>query len=224
MNANQIIADTLRKMALTLEMDGEGEDRSLSEAIPLPLANELAGRLRGHGFTVSVSTDNDDREMAWVYVAEPSKARVLRWETAATYTSQVSGGDGSCTVEVQIGQDSGAWFLRTTDDAGGSDDCDDTDYETREAAESAAKAFAVKNDDPDDVPPTPDPSGEWCCHWTSALDDAGPRARYATQEQAAAAEKIANAQLQDANPGSTLLCGFEARQLVDGVWVAVDDE
>jgi hypothetical protein len=75
----EIIAETLAKMALsTLELEGEGDDRSLSEAIPLPLANELAGRLRGHGFEVSVARDNDDRGLAWVYVAEPSEADAMR--------------------------------------------------------------------------------------------------------------------------------------------------
>jgi hypothetical protein len=79
MNANQIIAETLAKMALsTLALEGEGDDRSLSEAIPLPLATELAGRLRGHGFEVSVARDNDDRNLAWVYVAEPSEADAMR--------------------------------------------------------------------------------------------------------------------------------------------------
>jgi hypothetical protein len=71
MNANQIIAETLAKMALsTLELEGEGEDRSLSEAIPLPLARELASRLIACGIEASVATDNDDREMGWVYARE----------------------------------------------------------------------------------------------------------------------------------------------------------
>lgn len=147
----EIIAETLRKMALsTLKLEGEGDDRSLSESIPLPLANELAGRLRGHGLTVSVSTDNDDRGQAWVWIAEPQKSRVLSWETVDTYTATFPDGmsEGSCTVEVQIGQDSGAWFLRTRDDTGGSDDADDTAHDSREDAAKAAAAFAVEHDEP----------------------------------------------------------------------------
>lgn len=224
MNANQIITETLREMALsTLEMDGEGEDRSLSESIPLPLANELAGRLRGQGLTVSVSTDDTDREKAWVWIDEPRKSRVRSWETVDSYNSQFPG--GSCETLVQIGSDSGAWFLRTRDDAGGSDDCDDTAHDSREVAETAAKAFALANDEPDDavIPPTPDPRGGWCCYWSTVGSESGPRGRYTTEDDAQTAVEIANEALHAANPGGQLLCGFEVRQFVDGEWISQEE-
>jgi len=71
----QIIAETLSTFGLSApSLEGDGEDRSLSEAIPLQAAKELARKLQGHGVEVSVARDNDDRGLAWVYVAEPSEA------------------------------------------------------------------------------------------------------------------------------------------------------
>lgn len=67
----RLTSAAMNDMALsTLGWVGEGEDRSLSEAIPLPLARELASRLIGSGIDASVATDNDDRAMGWVYARE----------------------------------------------------------------------------------------------------------------------------------------------------------
>jgi hypothetical protein len=76
---HRVIAETLSTFGLAApSLEGHGEDRSLSEAIPLQAAKELARKLQEHGLEVSVARDNDDRDLAWVYVAEPSEADAMR--------------------------------------------------------------------------------------------------------------------------------------------------
>jgi len=62
-------------------------------------------------------TDHDDLS---------EKHSVESWDTVATYIATFPAGndpDGHCTVGVQIGQGNGGyWYMRTRDDAGGSDD------------------------------------------------------------------------------------------------------
>jgi hypothetical protein len=162
-----------------------------------------------------------------------SKSDVMSWESVASFVSTFPSddGEGACDVDVQIGETDGVWFIRTTDDAGGSDDADDTAYESRDEAEAAAEALADDHDEGDGesaedyrraadeaAAGEPDADGQWCVYWETALDDAGPRERYTTQEQAEAAAKIANAGLHAHNPGGNLLCGFSVRASVDGVW------
>lgn len=169
-----------------------------------------------------------------------SKSDVMSWESVASFvaTFPSDDGEGATDVSVEIGETDGVWFLRTRDDAGGSDDADDTAYETRDEAIAAAEALAEEMDEGDGAPDAeaylraadeadagePDADGEWCVYWETALDDAGPRARYATQEQAEAAAKIANADLRAHNPGGNLLCGFSVRALVDGEWTEIESE
>lgn len=165
-----------------------------------------------------------------------TKSDVRNWETVATYVATYPDGDdeGACDVSVQIGEAGGLWYLRTTDDAGGSDDCDDTANPTREAAVEAAEAFAASSDEaPDDddaeaylarlrdeaIGET-DPDGEYCVYFATVSAGDGPRERYATREQAEAAAEKANEALRQTH-GSNLLCGFEARQLIYGEWVAI---
>lgn len=173
-----------------------------------------------------------------------TKSDVRNWETVATYVATYPSDDvaGACDVSVEIGEAGGLWYLRTTDDAGGSDDCDDTSYETREAAAEAAEAFAAANDEaPDDDDATAyvarlrdelarlrdeaigetDPDGEYCVYWSTALEDSGPRERYATAEQAVAAAEKADEELRQKH-WRNLLCGFEARVLADGEWAQLD--
>ena len=67
----RLTSAAMRAMALSsIDWEGDGEDRCLAEAIPLPLARELASRLIACGIEASVATDNDDREMGWVYARE----------------------------------------------------------------------------------------------------------------------------------------------------------
>lgn len=163
-----------------------------------------------------------------------SKSDVMSWESVASYVSTFPSddGEGACDVDVQIGETNGVWFVRTRDDAGGSDEADDNTYDSREDADAAAEALAdelgegLAGEDSEGylrradetAAGEPDADGEWCVYWETALDDAGPRERYTTQEQAEAAAKIANADLRAHNPGGNLLCGFSVRSLVDGVW------
>jgi len=172
--------------------------------------------------------------------AEASKDDVSTWETVDAYvqTFPSDGADGACDVEVQIGEANGLWFLRTRDDAGGSDDATADTYGTQEDAEAAATAFAAERHEGEDGESAeayldrktaeragePDPSGEWACYWTTALDgESRVEDRYATREQAEAAADVADKALRAANPGH-LLCGYGVRQLVDGEWVAIDEE
>ena len=172
----------------------------------------------------------------------PEKSGVGRsdWETVATYCVTDSADDLVVyEVEVQVGYASAggseAWFLRTTDDAGGDDVLDDTSWDSAEAAVEAAEAFARENDETDGLAPAeyrrraleeragePDDEGEWCVWWCSLDDDERVVARYATREAAEAAAQIAQDGLASHQRGR-LLCGYEVRALVEGEWVSVDD-
>lgn len=196
---------------------------------------------RGEAVTLYDPALQNDEGTGPSETIEPGrKADVTRWETVASYvaTFPSDGEEGACDVEVQIGEAQGVWFVRTSDDAGGSDDAPDTGYASRVEAANAAEAFAANAQEAEEGEDAgdylrrqkeeqrgkEDPDGEWCSYWTSAIrEDEGPRARYATEEQAVAAVAIANEELRARNPGS-LLCAFEVRHLVDGEWVGIDAE
>lgn len=62
----QILKEELAHMSfsgLRLEDDG-----ALDRAIPRPLAQQLCARLEAKGVPASWAADNDDDELAWVYV------------------------------------------------------------------------------------------------------------------------------------------------------------
>jgi hypothetical protein len=168
-----------------------------------------------------------------------SKSSVRDWEVVAAFvaTFPADDGEGACDVSVEVGRgEDGLWYVRTQDDAGGSDDFGDTGYDTREAAERAASEYALDSDEAqpgedaedylarcrEETIGAEDPAGAWCVYWTTALDDAGPHNRYATQEQAEAATARANDLLRKGNPG-TLLCGYEVRTLNEGSWVVPEE-
>lgn len=164
------------------------------------------------------------------------------WEedAVASYVATYPNGDddGAANVCVYIGQVAGHWFLKTEDDAGGDDECDDATYETRSAAVAAAAEFAVEHDEAEqgedaadylkrqleETAGEPDPDGEYCVYWDTSLDDSGPGKRYASPEAATAAAELANQGLRKHNPGGNLLCGYEPRRLQDGEWVSLDQE
>lgn len=167
------------------------------------------------------------------------KSSVRGWNTIASYVltfpDDSPSGEGACDVEVQVGGAAGLWFVRTRGDAEGSDEADDTAYVTEEEAEQAAEAFAAKNNEAADgedaedylrrqleeTAGDADDDGEYCVYWETSLDDAGPRERYATEEQATAAAALANQRLNARHPGGNLLCGFSVRALRDGEWTEV---
>lgn len=68
------------------------------------------------------------------------------WETVTTFvaTFPTEDGEGESVVEVQVGEGRGAWFVRTRDNDGGSDEAEDTAHPTYEAAVAAAKAMAAR--------------------------------------------------------------------------------
>jgi len=84
-------------------------------------------------------------------VEEPTKDDVRSWESVASFVTEFPDGDdvGYADVAVEIGEAGGRWFLRTTDDAGGSDECDDTSYSSEAAATEAAEEYAEKHDEGD---------------------------------------------------------------------------
>lgn len=168
-----------------------------------------------------------------------SKSDIDSWATVATFvaTFPSDDGDGACDVEVQVGESDGAWHARATDDAGGDDDAPDTAYASREAAVTAAKAYAAEHDegggsDAEEYLDTrlaeragkPSAGGEYCVYWATVGDDAHVVARYATEDAAEAAAEIANNGLHASHPGGHLLCGHEVRRLVDGEWLRAPDE
>jgi hypothetical protein len=138
-------------------------------------------------------------------------------------------GDGAASVSERT-----IWFIRTTDDGGGGDECDDTEYSSESEARDAAELYAEEchvgeaGEDAADylrrqqeqLAGEPMADGDWCVYWETVLEDAGPRERYATAEQAEAAAALLNDELHRHNPGQ-LLCGFGVRELVDGDWIQV---
>lgn len=220
---------------------GNSQVKAVDDLEGTPIEGHLADELGLRWFLSQMQdseTDADEMEL----LDDEDKSDVRDWETVATYVSTFPDGDGTgaCDVEVQIGRSGGGWYLQSKDDAGGSDDCDDTAYETEEAAREAAEEFASENHEADEgedaekylarqleeTAGEPCDDGEFCVYWTTALDDAHVVARYETSEQAAAAAEIKNKGLHENNPGQ-LLCGYEVRQLVadDGhmKWVAVEE-
>jgi hypothetical protein len=173
------------------------------------------------------------------YRADEAKSGVSHWETVATavVTYPSDGADGACDVEVQIGQAEDGWYVRTRDDAGGSDDAGDTAYATEAEAREAAEDLAASLDEgfglsaeaylrarTEGERGDTDPAGAWCVYWTSACEeDEGPRERYATREQAEAATALANEDLRRSHPG-TLLCGFAVAHLDDGEWRVIAEQ
>lgn len=180
-------------------------------------------------------TDADELEL----LEDEDKSDVSDWETVTTFVYTFEDGTdkpGACDAEVQIGRSGGGWYIQSKDDAGGSDYCDDTTYETEELARDAAEEFAFENHEAEEgedaekylarqleeTAGEPCDDGEYCVYWATALDDEHVVARYETSEQAEAAAEIKNKGLHEHNPG----CGYEVRQLVsdDGhmKWVAVE--
>jgi hypothetical protein len=74
---------------------------------------------------------------------------------------------------------------------------------------------------PPEMPET-DPDGEWALYWDTVGDDAHVVDRYATREDAETAVLAKDWP----RPGdhTAYLCGYEARQLVDGAWLPLGEE
>jgi len=170
-----------------------------------------------------------------------AKSSVRNWDTVATYVVTYPDDFGEsaedCVVQIGEDEDDGAWYLRTCNEAGESDDAPNGAYDSRDAAEAAAEALARSLDEADsadaetylssqleDAAGEPTDDGEWCVYWASACaEDEGPRDRYATRGQADAAARLANQALAAAHPGP-LLCAFETRELVSGEWERTVDK
>lgn len=72
-----------------------------------------------------------------------------------------------------------------------------------------------------------DPNGEFALYWETVGDDGGPRRRYSTLEAATAVCSQRQREFDASNPrsgGTTYLCGFGVRHLVDGKWVQIDGD
>lgn len=163
-----------------------------------------------------------------------TKTEVENWETVGTYVYTYPSGDdfdGACDVEVQIGEVGGTWFIRTTDNAGGSDDADDTGYASEKDARKVAVALAQESTEGEPGEDAAaylkrklgeaaaeglDPEGEYCVFYDSPLEDAGPRERYRTEHAAEAAAVLANMDLEANQHSTNLRSGFEARRFDDG--------
>jgi hypothetical protein len=172
------------------------------------------------------------------------KEDVTKWVSVASFVSTFPNGDrdGACDVAIQVGRSGGGWYLRSINDAGGDDDCDDTAYKSKGEAIAAAQVFAEANNKGNagenasafltrqlrEAAGTPCNDGEYCVYWASTREeDCHVSVRYETAEQAEAAAELSNQQLAVANPGR-LLCGYEVRQMVSVgghmVWVKLDEE
>jgi len=194
----------------------------------------------GHGACHAPCHTQDRSEWTRPDAEPATKEDVTRWESVAAYVSTFPSddGEGACDGEVRVGEAGVRWYVQTSDEAGGSDEADDTAYDTRKEAVAAAEELADRlgegepGEDAEDYlarklrerAGEPCTDGEWCVYWSTSLEDSGPRERYDSEDAARAAVEIANADLHAAHPGGNLLCGFEVRELVDGEWVRSDDE
>lgn len=158
-------------------------------------------------------------------------------DPVASYVACCYGDDGTAPGDcyTRIGQDeAGWWWVDDGDDA--ERGSDQGPYPTEPAARQAAIDLAEEQDEAqagedagsmarrllEERAGDPDPNGSYCVYWETALDDSGPRERYADQDAATAAAELANLDLHDANPGTELLCGFVVRELVDGEWSEIE--
>lgn len=102
---------------------------------------KLYARMQDHPNDIPTGPVNIDHAAA--------KESIRNWDSVAAFGSTFPDGDGTgaCDVQVQIGEAGGNWYLRTSDDAGGSDDCDATPYVSLAAAVSAARDYAAMRDE-----------------------------------------------------------------------------
>jgi hypothetical protein len=165
------------------------------------------------------------------------KDDVGSWEQAssfvATFPDDGPTGEGATDVSVEIGCAANHWwFIRTSDDAGGSDDCDDTRYPSETEAREAATGYADENHEAqtgedaeaylarklDEDVGKESEDGLFALYFESACSESeGVKARYETKEQAEAAATRANKALKKKYPGS-LLCGYVVRELEKTVY------
>lgn len=164
-----------------------------------------------------------------------TKSDVSAWESVASYVVTFPHGDNdrACDVEVQIGSVTGYTVSQLGLDDG-------EIYETREDAQEEADRLNAEADEECGVEIVGDGAacvGERTVWFICTRDDAGgsddaPDTEYSSEEEAtAAAEEFAAANdegdgTEDAEDylnrqtreraGEQLLCGFSARELVDG--------
>lgn len=166
------------------------------------------------------------------------------YEAVACYveTCDDGGEEGACNVHVGVAWAGDGWrrrwYVSTWDDAGGSDEADDTAYETEAAAVTAAEELAAARDEGDGTESAegylarrrveragePDPRGEWAVAWSTVGEDGHIVDRYPTQDAAEAACDIAEAELRERHPGGQLLCGHVVLHLIGGKWESADDD
>lgn len=155
---------------------------------------------------------DDDNNALWVV---SNRTLEIAGETVAEWTR--------CSVG-RYGSD-GDWCVE--EDTEGNDELPDN-------VAVALDALGLADEIPDVEEParatdehTPDPEGEYCLYWETVGDDAGPRARYTTREAAEAVCDQRNREFYGRNPcggGTSYLCGFSTRQLVDGKWVTGEED
>lgn len=195
----------------------------------------------------SVRYELDDHDTSGPCVADAKPCSESDYEAVASYVStftddQHPTGEGAADVTVGVASAGEGWrerwYVRTWDDAGGSDEADDTAYETEAEAIAAAEELAAAKDEGDgsedaeeyiarkmaEQAGEPDPTGAWCVWWSTVGDDSHCVERYPTLAAASAAAARADARLHANHPGGHLLCGHEVRCMVDGEWVSTDDD
>lgn len=103
-----------------------------------------------------------------------------------------------------------------------------------EIVEAVLGVLGLEDDIPDVASPSlatdenePDSDGEYAVYWETVGDDAHVVTRYGSHEAAEAVCRQKNREFSARNPssgGTTYLCGFGVRQLVDGKWQRVEAE
>jgi len=161
----------------------------------------------------------DWAEYEYDHEAAKRSIRTSAWDTVTTYGATYADGDGTgaCDVSVQIAEANGRWYLRTYDDAGGSDSCDATAHDDRDAAVSAAEDYATEHDECDALS-----AAEWLEREATAAIEAGKSVdgeyvlahkdgtrwdddRYADEATAKAAIAAWYDDVQAANPGTNII-------------------
>jgi hypothetical protein len=180
----------------------------------------VAAEIKRRGVRVDITSDDGEADAMdpdhdttlWVV---SDRALEIDGETVAEWTRCAVGRYG----------EAGDWCVE--EDTEGNDELPDN-------VAVALDALGLTDETPDVEEPTlatdehtPDPEGEYCLYWETVGDDAGPRARYTTREAAEAVCEQRNREFYARNPcggGTSYLCGFSARQLVDGKWVTGEED
>jgi hypothetical protein len=179
----------------------------------------VAAEIKRRGVRVDITSDDGeadawdaDSDTTWVI---SNRTLEVDGETVAEWTR--------CAVGLY--DDTGDWSV--DEDTEGKDELPDNVAVALDSLGLADEIPDVEEPAPATDEHTPDPDGEHCVYWETVGDDAGPRARYTTRDAAEAVCAQLNREFRARHPsggGTSYLCGFSTRRLVEGKWVTGEED